>query len=86
MDMWMWTRMFHERTAKKIFLSTPVGRRPKARTELDGKITLKILVDLALAFYQNIYSSSPKIAMPGGCNWRCCPRYPTRINGSQKHC
>ena len=43
------TLMSHERITKKLLCSTPVGQSLEAVPELDGEITLKILVGLALA-------------------------------------
>ena len=44
--------------------------------ELNGYITLRILVNLALASHQSIYPSSRRIEMLGGFNLSSCLRDP----------
>ena len=78
------TLMSQEKTAKKLLCSSPIGQRPEAVPELDGEITLKILVSLALASQQSICPLFQKIEMCGGSNWSCCPRNPPRISGFKK--
>ena len=56
----------------------------EAVPELDGEITLKILVGLALASQQSICPLLQRIGMLGGSNSSCCPRDPPRISGSRK--
>ena len=57
---------------------TPIGRRSNAVPELDGKITLKILIDLALASHQNIYPLLQKIKILGGPKSNSSPPLPDK--------
>ena len=71
-----------KKTAKKLLCSTPIGRRPiEAVPELDGEITWKILVGLALASKQSIYPLLQRIEMLGGSNLSSCSRDPPLISG-----
>ena len=54
--------------------------------ELNGEMTLTILVGLALVFYQSIYSSSQRIEMLEGSTMNSCSRepHPPWISWSRK--
>ena len=64
--------------------STSVGRRPRRHPRAEWRDYVKILVGLALAFYQSIYPSLQRIEMLGGFNLSCCRRDPSRISGFRK--
>ena len=79
--------MLQERTDKNDSVHHCLVESLEAVPELDGKIALRILVDLALKFHQSIYHSS-RIEMLGGfdsssCHSATSPFLP-KLSGSKK--
>ena len=73
--------MYQERAAKKPICSKPVVEGIEAVPELDGKITLKILVALALALHLSVFYFSHRIGILVGYNSSIFPYNPLRISG-----